>query len=64
MQFMHKVDSGMVPTYIADINPPLVMEISGESVSNNNIFLHHSFEQLFHQDHAYHQLPECRTILM
>ena len=29
LYFMHKVNNGMVPTYIADLIPPLVSEISG-----------------------------------
>ena len=35
---MHKVNNSMVPTYIADLIPPLVCEISGYSLRNNNNF--------------------------
>ena len=35
---MHKVNYGMVPTYIADLIPPLVNEISGYPFRNNNHF--------------------------
>ena len=58
---MHKVYNGMVPTFIADFIPPLVIEISRYLLRNNNIFLHHSLEQMFQQDLVYHQLLECGT---
>ena len=61
---MHNVKNGMVPIYIADLISPLVRAVSGYPLRNKNIFLHHSLEQIFHQDQVYHQLSECGTILM
>ena len=62
--FMHKVNNGMVPAYIVDLILPLVRENSGYTLRKNNIFLHYSLEQMFHQDQVYHQLLECGTTLI
>ena len=61
---MHKVYNGMVPTYIANLIPPPVREISGCSSEIIVFFLHHLLEQMFQLYHVYHQLSECRTTLM
>ena len=64
LYFLHKANNGMVPTYIADLIPPLVSEISGYPLKNDNILLHQSLEQIFQQDHVYRQLSECGKTLM
>ena len=38
MYFMHKVNHGMVLSYIVDLLPPLACEISGYPLRNNNNF--------------------------
>ena len=53
LYFMHKVNNGMVPTYIADLLPPLESEISGYPSEIIIIFIHHSLEQMIQQDHVY-----------
>ena len=38
LHFMYKVNNGLVPSYITDLFPPLVSEISGYPLRNNNNF--------------------------
>ena len=63
MYFMHKVNNGMVPTYIVDLIPPLVSEISGYPL-RNNIFSTPFTRTNNQKDHIYHHLSECGTTLM
>ena len=61
---MPKINNGMVQTYIADLIPPLVSEISGYPIRNNNNLTTPFTRTNFQQDHVYHQLSECGTTLM
>ena len=38
LHFMYKVNNGLVPSYITDLFPPLVSEISGYPLRNSNNF--------------------------
>ena len=40
------------------------MAFRGTSLEIIIIFLNHSLEQMFHQNHAYYQPPECGKISM
>ena len=63
LHFMYKVNNGLVPSYITDLFPPLVSEISGTPSETTTTSPHHLLELIYHLDHVFHQPSDCGTLL-
>ena len=60
LSFMYNVNTGMVPSYIQDLIPPLVSEVSYNPLRNTRNI---SVEQVFHKNLVFHHPLDFGTPL-
>ena len=61
---MYNVNSGMVPSYIQDLIPPLVNEISDYPLRTIETYLYLLIELVFHRNRVFHQQLGYGILLM